>query len=116
MAQAYNREFLIRALVRAAKARATTLGGGATILTVLAGLLTTQFNLTLLNGRVVVSTAEAGGSVTFATGGEISTPEAFMALVEEALEWVEQQPDPNNPNLSPRHITRLRATFENLTL
>ncbi len=111
-----SRQFLIRGLVRAAKARATALGGSNTLVSVLTGLLTTQFNLSVVNGRVIVSTAEAGGSVSFATGGEISSPEGFIALVEEALEWVEQQADPNNPNLSPRQVTRLRATFEHLTL
>ena len=56
------------------------------------------------------SSAEAGGSVTFSIPPGHS-PLDLMALCQEALDWCNQFPDPNNPPATQRRIKRLRVSF-----
>lgn len=62
------------------------------------------------SGKILVSSTEVGGTVTFAVPPG-HTPQSLLCLVESAIEWLQQQPDPTSPNLSPRRIRRLRVSF-----
>lgn len=95
----------IRRLVRVAM-----LKGGESPKKFLEKLLLSIHDTGINNGTILVGTSENGGSATFQITNEFN-PDTFSDLVEEAIEWLEQQPDPNNPNLSPRRIKRLRVTF-----
>lgn len=71
------------------------------------GLFTT---VTDGQGRVVVSTTEANGSVSFATPPGLGPAEVSAAAMT-ALEWLSFQPDPLNPVIFPRSSTRLRPSL-----
>jgi hypothetical protein len=73
-----------------------------------------QFTTSVANGRTVVQTMEAGGSVQFEIPPGLS-PVEVTELAGKALRWIDAQPDPNNPAL-PRQIRRLRATFNRAIL
>jgi len=104
---ANNRQLLVRAFVRAAMLQAN---GGA-IKPVLEQIILGKFQSEVTDGKTLVSTSEAGGTVTFALPNNLG-PAEIMALAEEAIEWLDNQPDPANPNLSPRRIRRLRVSFD----
>ena len=101
---------LARAFVRAAKIRATELGGANTPKKILEAILLGQFTSTATNGRTLIRTTEAGGSIEFSIPADLS-PAGVMALCEEALRIVENSPDPNNPTVQTRRIMRLKASF-----
>src|SRR5688572_7041395 len=100
-----DRLILIRAFVRAAKLQAVST---STPKVVLEQIILGKFTVEATNGKTLISTTEAGGTATFILP-EYFSPAELMALAEEAIEWLENQPDPDNPNLSPRRIRRLRA-------
>jgi hypothetical protein len=52
----------------------------------------------VVNGQTILSTSEAGGSVTF-TFDRAFTPSELATMAEEALEWVNTLVDPENPPL-----------------
>jgi hypothetical protein len=101
---------LARAFVRAAKIRATELGGGNTPKKILEAILVGQFTSSATNGRTLIRTSEAGGSVEFAIAADLS-PAEVMEITEQALQIVEQSDDPTNPEMPTRRIQRLRASF-----
>ena len=67
------------------------------------------------SGKMLISTAEAGGSVSFSALPGYS-PIEMLRLVEEAIQWLQTQADPNNPNLTPRRIKRMRVSFAKAVL
>lgn len=101
---------LARIFVRAAKLRATQLGNGATPKSVLEGIVLGQFTSNATNGRTVISTSEAGGTVTFTLPADLG-PADVMTVADEALSIVETSADPLNPTVGSRRIRRLRASF-----
>lgn len=66
------------------------------------------------DGKVVTQTGEAGGSVEFSfpPGLDAAT---IAILASRALEWIDSQPDPDNPR-GPRRISRLRVCFNRARL
>jgi len=107
---AASRQLLLNAFIRGAKLRATELGGVNTLTSVLESIILGRFKSEATNGRTVVSTSEAGGSVSFHFP-DMLTPAEVMALAEEALEYCAQFSDPNNPPLTFRRIRRMRVSF-----
>ena len=71
-------------LVRALKLQ---LAEGRTLVGALEALVTQKWAANVVNGQTVLSTAEAGGSVTF-TFDRAYTPAELAVMAEEALEWV----------------------------
>lgn len=102
-----DRLLLLRALVRAAKLQY----GSGSPKPVLEQIILGKFESEVTNGKTVISTTEAGGTVTFVVADSLG-PAEVLTLAEEAIEWLDQQPDPANPNLSPRRIRRLRVSFD----
>ncbi len=101
---------LARTFVRAAKIRATALGSPNTPKSILEGILLGQFTSSATNGRTLIRTTEAGGSVEFILPADLG-PAEVMAICDEALRIVESSPDPLNPTVQSRRIMRLRASF-----
>ncbi|HVU07846.1 MAG TPA: hypothetical protein VHG89_04805 [Verrucomicrobiae bacterium] len=102
-----DRILLIRALVESARDMATE----QTPLTeVLSAIRTAIFNGDIANGKVLLTSIEAGGTTTFALPAG-HTPLEVMALVQEALDWCNQFSDPDNPPRNARRIRRLRGSF-----
>lgn len=98
-------------MVRAAVAKGEAAVPPQTPIEVLTKLIAGYFDTTVTNGVTVVSVSEAGGTTSF------QIPEALdaagvMGLAEQAIEWLEQQPDPANPDLSAfKRTTRLRPVY-----
>lgn len=68
------------------------------------------------SGRVLISTAEANGSLAF-TFPPGHTPRDLMMLNEESILYCQQCPDPENPILAlPKRIKRLRVSFGDATI
>ena len=104
----FNR--LARIFVRAAKLRATALGGAATPKSVLEGIVLGQFTSTATNGRTVISTSEAGGTTTFTLPADLG-PADVMSVADEALSLIESSANPLNPTVGTKRIQRLRVSF-----
>ena len=100
-----NHDFLIRAMVRAALA-----GNPSNPKAALTSIITGHYTDTLTDGRLLIRTAEAGGECQFQMPAGAS-PLDIMALAEEAIQWIDMQPDPTNINLKTRAIKRLRVSF-----
>lgn len=64
----------------------------------------------LQNGKILISSAEAGGTVSFAIPAGHS-PLEIMALAQEAIDWCHQFSDPDHPPKTARRIRRLRVSF-----
>lgn len=99
-------------LVRALKLQLT---GGATLVSALEGIVSDTFTATVKNGQTILSTSEAGGSVTF-TFDRSFTPTELAVMAEEALEWVSSLPDPESPPLDVPRYTRVHTTFHRAVL
>jgi hypothetical protein len=82
---------LARTFVRAAKIRATALGSPNTPKSILEGILLGQFTSSATNGRTLIRTTEAGGSVEFILPADLG-PAEVMAICDEALRIVESSP------------------------
>jgi hypothetical protein len=93
--------------IQTAQLRATQ--AGTTAKAVIEAILVGQFQSSVSNGRTIIQTAEAGGSVQLAIPDGLS-PAEVTELAGRALPWIEARPDPNNPGL-PREVRRLRVTF-----
>lgn len=105
---------LLRAFIRAAVLRADELGGANTPTTILNAIILGKFISEATNGRTLISTQEAGGSATYTLPAMLG-PADVMELAEEALEWLNQQTDPNDPDLGQlQPVKRLRATFDHI--
>lgn len=94
--------------IQAAQLRATQ--ANTTAKAVIEAILLGQFTSSVANGRTIIQTAEAGGSVQFAIPDGLS-PAEVMEMAGRALRWIESQPDPDNPG-RPREIRRLRVSFD----
>ncbi|MCP5515623.1 MAG: hypothetical protein H7A45_00290 [Verrucomicrobiales bacterium] len=99
-------------LVRALKLQ---LGEGDTLVGSLTALLQQKWASQVVNGQTVVSTAEAGGSVTF-TFERGYTPAQLAVMAEEALEWVNTLADPENPPTDVPFYNRVHPTFHKAVL
>ena len=107
MAQVSLTTFIQAANLKAAK-------DGVTVKAVVEAIVLGQFESSVVNGRTIVSTSEAGGSVEFSLP-EGLTPGELLELASAALRWIEAQADPDNPGV-PRQVKRLRACFDRATL
>jgi hypothetical protein len=99
-------------LVRALKLQPVE---GATLVGALEGLVTQKWAANVVNGQTVLSTAKAGGSVTF-TFDRAYTLAELAVMAEEALEWVNTLADPENPPLDVPRYNRLHPTFHKAVL
>ncbi len=99
-------------LVRALKLQ---LPDGATLVSALNALVTQKWATNVVNGQTILSTAEAGGSVTF-TFERAYTPAELAVMAEEALEWVNTLANPENPPLDVARYSRLHPTFHKAVL
>lgn len=99
-------------LVRALKLQLTE---GQTLFAALNGLVVQKWAASVVNGQTVLSTSEAGGSVTF-TFERAYTPAELAVMAEEALEWVNTLADPENPPLDVARYNRLHPTFHKAVL
>jgi hypothetical protein len=94
-------------LIRALRLQLAT---GETLVGALNGLVTQKWAASVVNGQTILSTAEAGGSVTF-TFDRAFTSAELATMAEEALEWVNTLVDPENPPLDVPRYNRLHPTF-----
>ena len=91
------------------------LSGDQTLVAALEGLVTSKWSSQVVNGQTILSTTEAGGSVTF-TFERAYTPAELAVMAEEALEWVNTLPDPEHPPLDVPRYTRIHPTFHRAVL
>lgn len=98
----------IRSWIRAALSTATQ--QSKPLQQVLAEINSAIYSTGVQNGQIVISTSEAGGSVSIAVQPGLS-PLDLAELNEEAIAYCNQFPDPNNPDLNRRRIKRMRASF-----
>lgn len=105
MANEANHEFVIRALVRAAIEACQGNPKSA-----LVPILTGHYTSSVQDGKTLIQTSEAGGSVQFMVPMGYG-PLDIMALVEEAIQFIEAQPDPANINLKTKRVKMLRVSF-----
>lgn len=99
----------MRAFVRAAVKQASD--EGRTPREVLEDIIVGRFKSEARNGRTIVSTSKGSSSVSYTIPDGLGPADVVM-LAEEALEWVESQPNPDAPDLSGfRRVARLRASF-----
>jgi len=99
-------------LVRALKLQLAT---GETLVDALNALVTSKWSAGVVNGQTILSTSEAGGSVTF-TFNRAYTPAELATMAEEALEWVNTLVDPENPPLDVPRYNRIHPTFHKAVL
>jgi len=99
-------------MIRALKLQLT---GEGTLVEALEGLVSAKWTSQVVNGQTVVSTSEAGGSVTF-TFDRAFTPADLATMAEEALEWVNTLVDPEKPPLDVPRYNRLHPTFHKAVL
>jgi len=99
-------------LVRALKLQLTN---GGTLVGALNTLVTQKWAANVVNGQTLLSTSEAGGSVTF-TFERAYTPAELAVMAEEALEWVNTLANPENPPLDVARYNRLHPTFHKAVL
>ena len=99
-------------LIRALKLQ---LAPGETHVGALNALVIQKWASQAVNGQTVLSTAEAGGSVTF-TFDRAFTPAELATMAEEALEWVNTLVDPENSPLDVPRYNRLHPTFHKAVL
>ena len=105
---AADRKILLRAFIRAAKIYGDRVS--KTPQEVLEDVIVGRFSVEATIGKTVISTNENGGGVVFQLPPDFG-PREVLGLAEEAIEMLLQMPDPENPNLSPRRITRLAVNF-----
>ncbi|HEY1790690.1 MAG TPA: hypothetical protein VGJ73_21260 [Verrucomicrobiae bacterium] len=83
-----------------------------TPISVLDDIIIGRFKSDIAEGKTLVSSSEAGGSVGFTLVGSL-TPADVVAKAVEAKMWINSQADPNNPETWrwPERRMRLRVTF-----
>jgi hypothetical protein len=119
---AANRNLLIRAVVLAA-VRASGGDAGQTTLkpvAILEGIVTGKFTAEFSNGKTLISTSEAGGSVSFMLPSDFG-PADVMTLAMEAIQRIKAGDfGPSEDNLDPYanwpRIKRLRVSFAKATI
>ena len=119
---AANRNLLLRAVVLAAVRSSG--GDGAqnkvTPVAILENIVMGKFSTEFTDGKTLVSSSEAGGSVSFSVPFNFG-PDQVMTLAMEAIQRIKAGdfgPDENNPDpyLNMRRIKRLRASFAKATI
>jgi predicted metal-dependent hydrolase len=103
--------FLLRAFIRAAQAQAVTIGGSATAKSVLMIIITGQFTSTAQNGRTLIESSEAGGTVRFTIPNSLG-PAEVTQLAEEAIEWLEANTAADGSTPALKRVKRLRFCFD----
>jgi hypothetical protein len=106
-----DRYLQIRVFARAAALEATS---AKTALQILDDIILGRFRSDVVNGKTLISTSEAGGSVTFQISTSLS-PAEITEIALEAASWISTLPDPDLATAYPRRIRRLRASFGNST-
>jgi hypothetical protein len=110
-----SRILIIRGFANSASRLAASATPPTTLTKLLQGIQDAIFQNEIQDGKILISTAEAGGAVTFAIP-QGQTPTDILALVQETLDWCNQYTDPDNPPLTARRIKRLRASFAKATI
>jgi hypothetical protein len=106
-----EKTLLRNAFIRAAVLEAAAADPATTARALLQTIIRGKFTTDATNGRTVISTSEAGGTVTFTLPDALS-PAEVMIRAEQAIEWLERQEDPDDPDLTKlRSTRRYRATF-----
>lgn len=98
----------VRACVESARDLAAK--SGLKLVEVLSTARNEIFAENVRDGKVMIGSNEAGGSVTFALPAG-HAPLELLALLQEALDYCAGFPDPNNPPKTVRRIKRLRVSF-----
>ncbi|MDE2100952.1 MAG: hypothetical protein KGL39_27140 [Patescibacteria group bacterium] len=116
---AANRNLLIRGIVLSA-VRAAGDGQQLKPVAILENVVIGKFNTEFSNGKVLVSTNEAGGSVSFMVPGDFG-PDEVMALAYEAIQRIKSgdfgpNEDSPDPYFNLRRIKRLRISFAKATI
>ncbi|MDB6024019.1 MAG: hypothetical protein JWM68_242 [Verrucomicrobiales bacterium] len=110
---AANRYLMIRAIALAALRQKTE---SKTPLQLLEDVVIGKYTSEIVDGKTVIGTDEAGGSVSFALIGGF-TPDEILGLVMETIVWINSQEDPEDyPPYPPRRIKRMRVSFEKATI
>jgi hypothetical protein len=104
---AAGKYMLLRSMVLAA---VRLKGQNQTPTQLLEGIVLGKFQSEITDGKTLIRINEAGGDTQFSLMLDLS-PAEILALAMEALSWLQQQPDPDNPALYPPTIKRLRADF-----
>jgi hypothetical protein len=87
-----------------------------TPIAVLEDIVLGRFSSEFQDGKTVIASSEAGGSVSFAMAGDLN-PAEIMSLAMEEITRISQEPDPSNPPAyPPRRIMRLRVSFAKATI
>ena len=107
-----SRILLIRAIVESARSMATE---QVPLTKVLGNIRTAIFQGDVINGKVLLTSMEAGGTTTFSLPNG-HTPMETMALVQEAIDWCHSFSTPDNPPTFQRRIKRLRVSFQRATI
>ena len=102
----------MRTFVRAVVLKATA--DSITPAAVCKAIVSGNFESSVINGRTVIETAEAGGATKFLLPAGL-TPGEVMNMASRALDYIESQPNPAAPAL-PTEIKRLRPCFSRVTL
>jgi hypothetical protein len=108
-----DQQYLFAAFVRGAVLAGAASNPTKTPKEVLEAIVLARFKSEATNGRTLISSSESGGSTSFSAPAMLS-PADVIALAERALQWLDTQTDPANPNLAGlRKVGRLRASFFN---
>lgn len=102
----------LSAFLQAARLKATR--DEVSLKSVVEDILFARFESSIRNGRTVIRTSEAGGSTDFTLPAGL-TPTELIELANQALRWLQAQPDPENPRL-PKAVRRLRVCFDRAAL
>jgi hypothetical protein len=100
-----NRDMLVRAFVLAA-ARANPAEPLKSLEEVICGRYKTE----VVDGRTLIRTDDAGGSVQFILPPDFG-PAEIMAIAYEAATFIANEPDPTKPRIYGRRIKRLKVSF-----
>jgi hypothetical protein len=100
---------MIRALARWAQAKNPT-----DLLVPLRGIVDAIIEGGMVEGKLLVKVTEAGGTVEFIPCPGYG-PVETLALCQETIEWIVQQPNPQKPRLDPRRIMRMQGSFGGYT-
>ena len=103
-----SRRTLIYAIVRAAKLRATELANGTTPKGILEGIILGKFTAEVTDGKTVVSTTVGEQSVSFHVPNDLG-PSDILELAESAIQHLEAQENPEDPDLIRRPIKSLKV-------
>lgn len=87
---------------------------GKTLRAILVGICLRQFEVSIESGRMVVSTAEAGGATQFSEVTGMTSPQ-LIAMATAGIEWLDRQQN-ETPSGLPSPVRRLRPSFGRVML